>query len=396
MLSVYSNAYLTVGASRAKDCSEGLFGERPTRKYVEFEYTSGHLRGQVLAFNLSRREQSDPDHYITLSNEPLSDRGWGLQERVVSRRMLHYGTPQMFFECNQGFQGEDGVFLEGRFESIHEKPEEGPGAREQREFRELNGLGGALSSKTALLASWYNLLWLYGPQKLTRPSDKLPAISGLAEIFAKRLDDQYVAGLWRSDLIEGLLWQGLNCRRRQEYRAPSWSWASMDGIPGLGNVHDYDTLAEVLDVKVNLKSSNPYGEVTDAKITIRAPMERLYLATKDWDPTKATFPYERNLKMRTANGKPEGTRSRFDFAFTAEDAVQEALKIAKNLEGIEVFALVLLKLKGPRENYQALIVSKVVGAEEYQRLGFIHLGEETLGRRPEEEAKDELPIVTLV
>ncbi|KAF4962494.1 hypothetical protein FSARC_9417 [Fusarium sarcochroum] len=396
MLSVYSNAFLTVGASRANDSSEGLFGERPTREYAELEYTSGGQRGQVLAFNLPLREEAISNDYITLPDEPLSDRGWGLQERVLSRRMLHYGTHQMFFECNQGFRGEDGVLLEDRFESIYEKLEEGPGVKRQRKLRERYELGQALSYKATLLATWYNLLWLYGPRKLTKASDKLPAISGLASIFAKQLDDEYVAGLWRSNLIGGLLWQGLRCRRRQEYRAPSWSWASMDGIPGLGLLHDYDTLAEVLDVKVNLKSSNPYGEVTDARIKLRAPMERLYFTIEDWDPTTASVPYEKNPKMRTANGNPEGTHSRFDFDFTAEDAPQEALKIVKSLEGVEVFALILMMTEEEHFNYQALIVTKVRGGEEYHRLGFIHFGDETLGRRPKEETKDEFPVITLV
>ncbi|KAJ3527151.1 hypothetical protein NM208_g10845 [Fusarium decemcellulare] len=390
MLSIYRNAYLTVSATRAKDSSEGLFGERPTREYVELEYTSGDLRGQALLFNLPLHEEAIDSDYIAMPNEPLSDRAWGLQERVLSRRILLYGTQQLFFECNEGFRGEDGVSLKDRFGSVYKKLEEGPDGVEQH--RHETGY------KAALLRSWYNLLWLYGPRKLTNASDKLPAMSGLAGLFAERLDDEYVAGLWRSHLIEGLLWQGLKCRRVQEYRSPSWSWASMDGIPGLGIQHDYDTLATVLDVKVSLKGANPYGEVTEARIKLRAPMERLYLAIEDWDPTKAGYAYENNPKVRTANGKPEGTHSRFDFDFTAEDAPQEALKIVKSLEGVEIFALILIKVAEETYDgqYQALIVTKVKGGEEYERLGFIFLDEETLGRKPEEQAEEEVPILTLV
>ncbi|KAI8648417.1 HET domain-containing protein [Fusarium sp. Ph1] len=398
MLSIYCNAYLTVAASRAKDTSEGLFGERPTREYVELRYTSGDLRGQALAFNLPLHEEAISSDYLSLPDEPLSDRAWGLQERVLSRRMLLYGTQQLFFECNEGFRGEDGVSLKDRFNSVHQKLGEESEEMEQHQ-KEANCEDEKISNnKAALLGSWYSLLWLYGPRKLTNASDKLPAMSGLASVFAKRLDDEYVAGLWRSHLIEGLLWQGLRCRRVPEYRSPSWSWASMDGIPGLGVEQDYDTLAKVLDVKVNLKGANPYGEVTDARIRIRAPMERLYLAIEDWDPNKAGFPYDNNPKVRTANGKPEGTHSRFDFDFTAEDAPQEALKIVKSLEGVEIFALILLKVteESYDDQYQGLIVTKVKGGEEYQRLGFIFLDEETLGRRLEEQAEEEVPIVTLV
>lgn len=394
MLSIYCNAYLTIAASGAKNTSEGLFGERPTREYVELGYTSGGLRGQALAFNLPLHEEAISSDYLSMPDEPLSDRAWGLQERVLSHRMLIYGTQQLFFECNEGFRGEDGLSLKDRFKSVHEKLEEGSEEMEPHSSKD-NKIS---SNKAALLGSWYSLLWLYGTRKLTNASDKLPAMSGLASVFAKWLDDEYVAGLWRSHLIEGLLWQGLRCRRVQGYRSPSWSWASMDGIPGLGVEQDYDTLAKVLDVKVNLKGLNPYGEVTDARIKIRAPMERLYLAIEDWDPTKAGFPYDNNPKVRTATGKPEGTHSRFDFDFTVEDAPQEALKIVKSLEGVEIFALILLKVmeEGYDDQYQALIVTKVKGGEEYQRLGFIFLDEEMLGRKPEEEMEEELPVVTLV
>lgn len=62
------------------------------------------------------------------------------------------------------------------------------------------------------------------------------------------------------------------------------------------------------------------------------------------DPTKPGEPYERNdPKVRTANGNPKGKYSRFDFAFRASDAAHEAQKIVQNLEGVEVFALILLK-----------------------------------------------------
>lgn len=127
-------------------------------------------------------------------------------------------------------------------------------------------------------------------------------------------------------------------------------------------------------------------------------MERLYLAIEDWDPNKAGFAYDNNPKVRTPNGKPEGIHSRFDFDFTAEDAPQEALKLVKSLEGAELFALILLKVteESYDDQYQALIVAKVKGGEEYQRLGFIFIDEETLGRKPEEQPEEDVPIITLV
>ncbi|KAF5575829.1 hypothetical protein FPCIR_12968 [Fusarium pseudocircinatum] len=388
MLSIYANSYLTVAASKAKDHSEGLFSETTPREYKIIEYKSGDISGQAMAFNLPIDKESGASSYVSLPDEPLSDRGWALQERVLPYRSLLYTKEQMFFECSEGFRGEDGTVLDWRFVNVHDMPD-GQDQKKKPEDKEEEE-----DPKVILYQSWYSLLWIYGPRKLTEASDKLPAISGLASIFAQRLNDEYVVGLWRSKLLEGLVWQSLRCKRVSEYRAPSWSWASMDGIPGLGVRSPYEEIAKVLDVKVELKGTNIYGEVTSGKISIQAPMERLYLDVKDWDPTKPGFKYHINPPIRTAHDE---THSRFDFDFTADDAPKEALKIVESLKGKELYALILLKVNDRHgETYYTVVVKKVDGGEDYERLGFGLIDEKALGRKPELEAPDEFPIITLV
>ncbi|KAE8422969.1 hypothetical protein BDV36DRAFT_244395, partial [Aspergillus pseudocaelatus] len=68
---------------------------------------------------------------------------------------------------------------------------------------------------------------------MTYPSDKLPAMSGIAKEYAKVLGNAYVAGLWREFLVDELAWLPWEqCTAASEYRAPSWSWASVDGPVG--------------------------------------------------------------------------------------------------------------------------------------------------------------------
>lgn len=57
------------------------------------------------------------------------------------------------------------------------------------------------------LELWKKLVVRYSNMLLTVPSDKLVAIGGVARIFAKALHCAYLAGLWRSNLIEQLLWE---------------------------------------------------------------------------------------------------------------------------------------------------------------------------------------------
>jgi len=402
MLSIYSNAYLTIAASRAKESSEGFLGKRPDRTYVRLEYSRGDVQGTAWVFNLPLREELVKEDYINMPNEPLSDRGWGLQERVLSHRVLIYGTSQAFFECNEGFLGEDGLKLHERHPCIHKSLEvEVPDSQSDH----LKGLKLNKRPKNSHLCGWYNLLWLYGGKKLTRATDKLPALSGIASIYSEKIGEQYLAGLWRDQLIEGLVWQSLNYRRVvSEYRAPSWSWASGDGIPASGQPYAFDEIAEILDANTTLRGENPFGEVIDGWIKLRAPMEQLHLMLDNWDPEASPHhAYDNNIKVRTANGNQEGDHARFDFAFTDDDAPQEAKRIVKSLEGIDIFALIILKAGSYNQDetdddraYHALIVRKVDQTDNYQRLGFLICDKDTLGRKPEEEPKDSYPIVTLV
>ena len=80
-------------------------------------------------------------------------------------------------------------------------------------------------------------------RKLTKGTDKLVALSGLAHNYYEREGKsgvshkdymggsrgKYAAGLWEADMPSALLWRSRSAQRPFQYRAPSWSWASVDG-----------------------------------------------------------------------------------------------------------------------------------------------------------------------
>lgn len=50
-------------------------------------------------------------------------------------------------------------------------------------------------------------------------------------VQASGIQDTYLAGMWKGDLIKGLLWARRNeCSlwRTLDYRAPSWCWSAFD------------------------------------------------------------------------------------------------------------------------------------------------------------------------
>ncbi|THV55679.1 hypothetical protein BGAL_0005g00580 [Botrytis galanthina] len=69
---------------------------------------------------------------------------------------------------------------------------------------------------------------LYSGPLLRR--DKLAAVSALAKCTRAVFDDVYVAGLWRSIFVDQLVWHVRSNSRPKDYRAPTWSWASVDGF----------------------------------------------------------------------------------------------------------------------------------------------------------------------
>jgi len=83
-----------------------------------------------------------------------------------------------------------------------------------------------------MYSEWYRMIFEYSQRGLTFPKDKLPALAGVAQKLADYSGNEYVAGLWKDDLYRGIMWAPVwvsEIKRTETYRAPSWSWSSIDG-----------------------------------------------------------------------------------------------------------------------------------------------------------------------
>jgi hypothetical protein len=151
------------------------------------------------------------------------------------------------------------------------------------EFREALGIDMSLE--------WHRLIMDYSHYNITKKSDKLIAISGLARRFARALEhdsQDYTAGLWLSDLAFSLCWHGDTLpltrgppshRPTEEYIAPSWSWASVSGYIRLLDpvlAKGYTDIGMEISVLCNefqvvmepITSNNPFGQVSSGKISL--------------------------------------------------------------------------------------------------------------------------------
>lgn len=381
MASVYANSYLTIAAALAKDTIAGCFSHRAPQKQVRLDYISSEgIRGEILASLLPIFDETMPDIYAEMRDCPLASRAWALQERLLSRRVLHFGKEQMYFECKQGFMSESGLLTTSHFSSL-----------------DLS----QMPNQESVYEYWHKLLFhQYGHLLLTKSSDRLPALAGLASLFSKRLGDDYLAGLWKTPLVKSLFWNVHGARTISSYRAPSWSWASLDGRPAISLSFRVETLKEfahLIDYYVELKGKNPFGEVKSGWIKLQAPLLPLYLTGRRVANPEGKFISESPL-VRIQDGTDE-YEARFDVENFVESTCEDGSKRISFPESIKMFALILEKgrLWDQDPKYYCIIVSPI--QEEsltMRRLGRLEIEAQKLGEREYLDFSVGWPIVTLI
>ena len=150
--------------------------------------------------------------YEVLDRSPVNSRGWCLQERILSRRVIHFCEDQVYWECDTESYAEDGTVLDST-------------SSFKRQLADVE------HSQTTILRGWHNLLEDYMRRNLSNPCDIFPAIAGLADTVRRYLPEKsYHAGIWEQELPFGLLWStpvASDTRISAISRAPSWSWAAI-------------------------------------------------------------------------------------------------------------------------------------------------------------------------
>jgi hypothetical protein len=246
MSNVYGGSGLNIAATRAPDGRSGCFFKVPQNRICQVQVRLGN---QILSYNcVSSRMYEN-----CLSSMPLMERGWALQERLLPPRTLHFTSTEVFWECHEKVACE--TF-----------PEQFPTSliSAERFFKK----------KPMSRPMWSWIIERYSECQLTKTKDKLVAISGLARIVQEQTKDQYVAGMWRKDLELQLCWFKVASSWRGQivisYRAPTWSWASLDcqvKLWGQGPEPE-DVWIRVLDVQLQHLDSDPLGQLSMAQLRL--------------------------------------------------------------------------------------------------------------------------------
>lgn len=297
MAQIYSNSQLTISASSGADGFHGLFSSRLQEPYILQYFESRPIRDpQLWRPKLLEGKDRDgcekkfevrlkPPHGLYKDRrprEPLLKRAWVLQEQILSPRIVHFASGELYFECTSHLTCECSGW------SLRSKSHQWE-TRWRKAYAVLLGRDAMVPKKHFTpetrkkifdFEAYRGLIETYTELDITEELDRLPALSGIT--FGRK--DEYLAGMWRSMLIESLHWypvskslRGNMARRPCQYRAPTWSWASVEA-PIRHTIKDFyktkhsaTCVAEIIDASVTLVGVDPRGRVNDGYLKIWGP-----------------------------------------------------------------------------------------------------------------------------
>jgi len=213
---IYEGAAITIAASLSTDPHHSLFQERE-QIYEEIELMSGFQRGPPDVVFKARRKIARGIHAKTGRSrdiDPLDTRAWGLQEKMLSTRLIAFTGAELQWTCRAS------KACECRHDALPVNPLfPAPIGSET-----TNGI-------MKLSRSWSQIIEEYSTRELKFSEDRLPALSGLANKFGAETGYTYIAGGWKETLLYDLVWQrDLGpILESSTWLAPSWSWASSPG-----------------------------------------------------------------------------------------------------------------------------------------------------------------------
>lgn len=223
MSEVYGKSALTIVPSIVRDSSESFVEARRAGRFhieitAELPYTDPEsgLAGSLWFGDFLTVDGPDGSwaleknwEYISMERREPHEwfgRAWCFQEWILSPRILHIHNMSLW-DCFQGYANE--------VSARHVEP--------TRLQRDLLGSG---SSTT-----WSSIVAEFTSRAITKASDRLPALAGLAEMYARTTGrSTYLAGIWFEDLPAALLWSSwTDDSTMEKLDYPSFTWVSMNG-----------------------------------------------------------------------------------------------------------------------------------------------------------------------
>ncbi|KAF2998176.1 hypothetical protein E8E13_003570 [Curvularia kusanoi] len=341
MAAIYQNAHMVIGADMSVSShggyldSEGTYSENGKPIAIIDNDDASNVTTVYARKHGGHGSQCLMLPTWSYHDTPLWRRAWTLQEQFLATRMAHFDSKEIIWQC-------DTTVLCECMEL-------------DNSTRELSGRSRFIDSLASLSSdkykAWYSIVDAIVRRDITKPGDILPALSGLARRIQDSGGGRYLAGLWLDDLPQGLLWfvqRNSYASRVDSFRAPSWSWASVQANQDVyehGGELDSDTRLDPtwLTVKGAVskpKGADPLGAVAGGYLKVYAPV--LAAAIGPWCET--LIPLGQSAKLRSS------LAVYFDLAFDfSENDVLYCLfvgQLTHGGSGIPTQGLALKRLTG--------------------------------------------------
>lgn len=274
MSGIYANAHLTIAASSSGSAKQPfLRGDPRTESHADLhdrqvfskqvvdEGNCLKLKSRIISESgIHSRWQGGSEGVSPM--EPWSQRGWTLQEQLLSTRLLLFSSGEMQWSCQEALWCE---------------------CRSRLNHRRLFGQKpvSQISSAPDAFRFWHKVVENYSKRLLTEPKDKLAAISGIAATLQEKIWSRYAAGLWLENIDMDLLWRRAHPalptnQPRWGISAPSFSWASIEAEVDYCCFRDgkqlYRRCASVLGVETNTRPKAPLGYADGGTLTAWGPL----------------------------------------------------------------------------------------------------------------------------
>ncbi|KAF2829411.1 hypothetical protein CC86DRAFT_189210 [Ophiobolus disseminans] len=179
MPDIYSNALLTIAATASSGASGGCFYSNS--RFISAEYTYPDADG--LFQHVCIRKKMGYAAWI-FGRLPLLQRGWALQERLLSPRVVHFAENEVIWECKTSTDCECTM--------VHHEDH----------VKGLSDFTQTLSVQESVLGElWHTIVEDYARRCLSYEMDIFPALQGIAKQFHLQTRSAYLAGVWESNII---------------------------------------------------------------------------------------------------------------------------------------------------------------------------------------------------
>ena len=367
MADVYSNASLVISAANSSSADEGFLKQRPSFKTVTLPFKYGS--GPVIAHITIGEQTSDEIHRDNFRQDvehgPLAKRGWTLQERLLARRNIFFGQEEFHWECRSARWSESTNMRSIRYVDV---------SAGLAAFRGLPVFGAhSRTGGSQLLNDWYMLVQEFTKRSLTKNSDKLPALSGMAKVvesaFHAETQTVYCAGLWSHDLPRGILWKSFKSESGASsvLPGPSWSWISK-GVRIFPAREEADAIVDISNITwdIALSGTDPHGRVSAGSLTFEGYIKEV---------SSITLIPESNPTRSSSGPYPLSNALIYDHmwqqigAVVLDDLADERV-LTEKLYAVPVRHL--MATYPSIRTIQALLLQKV-NKEEYRRVGVVDM-----------------------